>query len=205
LKRIIVQRNMDTNSYYMPFLTGGFTGFCSSFVLCPCDVVKCRAQVLNMSSSGLSGQHTIQKVVGDLLRTKGPRGLYTGMSAQLLRDVPFYASFFGSYEVLCRLLRKASQGQWSDPAIYLLAGGVAGQIGWLCSIVPDSIKSRIQTRDEGFGIAKTAQEIYRKRGLRGFFVGLEVAIVRAFPANAALFVGYELTKELFEATLLGAK
>ena len=46
------------------------------------------------------------------------------------------------------------------------------------------------------------QSIYRARGFRGFFVGLEVAIVRAFPANAALFVGYELTKELFESTLL---
>eukprot|EP01036_Dinobryon_divergens_P034844 gene34844-45082_t len=119
-------------------------GFCSAFVLCPCDVVKCRTQVRNMAVS-VTASHSVTAVLKDILR----------------------------------------------------------QVGWLASIAPDSIKSRIQASEQRVGIVETAQSIYRARGLRGFFVGLEVAIVRAFPANAALFVGYELTKELFESTLLG--
>lgn len=43
------------------------------------------------------------------------------MNAQLLRDIPFYASFFGSYEILCRGLR--AHTDWSDTSVYLVAGG----------------------------------------------------------------------------------
>ncbi len=64
------------------------------------------------------------------------------------------------------------------------------------SIGPDTVKSRIQTSVAPLGIVETAREIYRNRGFSGFFAGIDVAIVRAFPANAALFVGYELAREL---------
>lgn len=72
----------------------------------------------------------------------------------------------------------------------------AGQAGWLASIVPDTVKSRIQTSANPLSFSLTAKEILSTRGWRGFFTGVEVALVRAFPANAALFVGYELTREL---------
>jgi len=118
-----------------------------------------------------------------------------GFGAQLLRDIPFYSSFFGSYDLLCLSLSD-SFPQWSDTFIYFLAGGFAGQIGWAVSIVPDVIKSRIQTSETPSTIRQTTVEIYRVNGLKGFFSGVEVAIIRAFPANAALFVGYELTRAL---------
>ena len=48
-----------------------------------------------------------------------------GFGAQVMRDVPFYASFFGSYEVLGRLLGKAKgPGEGVDTALTLLAGGL---------------------------------------------------------------------------------
>ncbi len=71
----------------------------------------------------------------------------------------------------------------------------AGQIGWIASISPDVVKSRIQTADVPESFAATARAIYRTQGWRGFFTGIEVALIRAFPANAALFVGYELSRE----------
>ena len=36
----------------------------------------------------------------------------------------------------------------------------------------------------------------KKQGIRGLYNGIEVAVIRAFPANAALFLGYEITKKL---------
>lgn len=71
---------------------------------------------------------------------------------------------------------------------------MAGQIGWVVSIAPDSIKSRMQTAETPTTFMGTFRSIVRERGLRGLFLGIEVAIIRAFPANAALFVGYEMTK-----------
>jgi len=73
---------------------------------------------------------------------------------------------------------------------------LAGQVGWTVSIAPDSIKSQIQTSDVKIRILETAKHIYKMRGLRGFFAGIEVAVLRAFPANAALFMGYEYSKQM---------
>ena len=49
------------------------------------------------------------------------RGLYTGIGAQVMRDIPFYASFFGSYDIFCKILKKSTS--WNDTSIYFVAGG----------------------------------------------------------------------------------
>ena len=51
----------------------------------------------------------------------GVGGLYTGIVAQVVRDIPFYASFFGSYDIFCRLLKKNTT--WNDTSIYFVSGG----------------------------------------------------------------------------------
>lgn len=47
LKRLmeLTRKDSDTPSSIEPFLSGGLTGFCTAFVLCPSDVLKCRAQL----------------------------------------------------------------------------------------------------------------------------------------------------------------
>lgn len=124
----------------------------------------------------------------------GFRGLFTGFQIQLTRDVIFYSSFFGTYDASCILLKKYTP--LSDPVIYFLSGGFAGQVAWVLSIATDTIKSRIQTSNESIPptIRETSREIMATQGYRGFFRGIGVAVVRAFPANAALFVGYEYTR-----------
>jgi len=72
---------------------------------------------------------------------------------------------------------------------------IAGQVGWVVSIAPDTIKSRIQTSAQPLSIAATFRSIVAQGGYGGLFAGIQVAIVRAFPANAALFVGYEFAKK----------
>lgn len=52
----------------------------------------------------------------------------------------------------------------------------------------------MQTAETATTFMGTFRSIVRERGVRGLFLGIEVAIIRAFPANAALFVGYEMTK-----------
>ena len=43
-------------------------------------------------------------------------------------------------------------------------------------------------------IIQTIKSILSEHGAKGLFRGIEVAIIRAFPANAALFVAYENTR-----------
>ena len=124
LKRILaLSSSSDTfaapkpPSFAEPFLTGGITGFFTAIVLCPCDIIKCRAQL-----SKATGQDArIREVVRRLVQRDGLRGFYTGFASQVLRDIPFYASFFGTYDVMCRVLKDRTN--WSDARVYFTAGG----------------------------------------------------------------------------------
>lgn len=189
LKRVLQSGPED--SFSKPFITGGITGACSAIVLCPCDILKCRAQV-NIAK-GLA-QQSMTTLTQDILKKQGLRGLYTGFNSQLLRDVPFYSTFFGSYDILCHVMKRFTT--LPETSIYFIAGGLAGQIGWIASIAPDTIKSRIQTSENPLSISQTTRQIIAERGVKGLFAGIEVAVIRAFPANAALFVGYELSRKL---------
>jgi solute carrier family 25 (mitochondrial ornithine transporter) member 2/15 len=117
LKRIF-QTGEENKSIYEPFITGGITGVFSAAVLCPCDVIKCRAQV-NIAR-GLQ-QQSITAMTRSILATHGPSGLYVGFRAQLLRDIPFYSSFFGSYDILCAILKQHTD--LPETSIYFVSGG----------------------------------------------------------------------------------
>ena len=187
--------DMDTadKPWWEPFATGSVTGFFTAFVLCPSDIIKSRAQLSyakNLPADTMS-------VIHRTLNAEGVRGLYAGMGAQILRDVPFYATFFGIYDTFVYLLQRQCPSM-SEPVVYATAGGFAGQIAWVSSIVPDTVKSIIQTVDpsQRKKFWPTLLDIVKTRGVyRGLFAGVEVAVIRAYPANAALFVGYEYTKK----------
>jgi hypothetical protein len=100
------------------FITGGITGALTTLVLTPFDILKCRAQLdIARGNSSLP----MSQVAAKLWRTQGPRGFYVGFASQVMRDCPFYAFFFGSYEISCQLLRKYTHLQ--DPTVYLISGG----------------------------------------------------------------------------------
>lgn len=189
LKRMFQSHSED--SLVKPLVSGAITGALSSLVLCPCDIIKCRAQV-NIAMG--MGKQSLTDITKDIIKKNGLRGLYSGFGPQLLRDVPFYAAFFGTYDILCALFKKYTS--LSDTAVYFVSGGIAGQVGWAVSIAPDTIKSRIQVSDSPLSFMNTARQIIAENGTRGLFAGVEVAIIRAFPANAALFVGYEWSRKL---------
>jgi len=188
LKRLI--REEDLSVYTRPFVTGTITGFFTSFALCTSDVLKCRAQTIR----ALGGQvPTMQEMIAGILRTQGVPGLFTGLHAQFLRDVPFYFSFFGSYDVCVHLMKQNTS--LSDEAVYFIAGGLAGQIGWAVTMPFDVIKSRIQTAEVHPGWAwNVGRDVLREGGVRQLYAGIGPAVVRAFPANSALFLTYEMVK-----------
>ena len=121
LKRYFFQQP-DVNEnrlfhYLHPFINGGITGAFTAVVLCPCDVVKCRAQLSRARGINAS----VRDIVLSLYQTQGIRGLYTGFAAQVMRDIPFYASFFGVYGVCCQYLKASTT--WSDTSVYFVSGG----------------------------------------------------------------------------------
>ncbi|CAM9772657.1 unnamed protein product [Phaeothamnion confervicola] len=132
-----------------------------------------------------------------ILRTQGPRGFFVGLGAQFARDIPFYAAFFGTYDLTRSAAQRHDLGV-PDEVQFFLAGGMAGVGGWVVCMPIDVAKSIIQTSEKPMGLIPTMRHVVRTQGATRLFSGLSAALIRAFPANAALFVVYELVRRNLE-------
>lgn len=143
-------------------------------------------------------------VVRQLYKEGGIRSVYRGSVMTLARDGPGSAAYFASYEYTKRLLSPKDAegkptGELSLPAV-LAAGGAAGIAMWIPVFPVDTIKSRLQSAEGRPTISGTISGLYRNGGLKAFFPGIGPAMLRAVPANAATFLGYELAMKFFDTT-----
>ena len=75
------------------------------------------------------------------LQHSGVGGLYRGFASTVYREVPAYGGQFFAYEALKRLMTPPGEkGNDLHPLKLLLAGGVAGTVGWCLSYPMDFIK-----------------------------------------------------------------
>lgn len=181
--------------FLRPFWMGLVTGVTSAVVLLPSEVIKAKTQVVvgNDQSSSLD-------VYRKMLRQQGWKSLFVGLDAQIMRDGPFYAIFFGGYELFCYMFR-TSVPQMPDEVNYFLSGGLAGILGWTVAMPFDVPKTNVQSRWDTQVVGSYFPEmgrIVRERGVLGLYNGLWPTLVRAFPANAALFLGVEMGKQFFD-------
>ena len=105
--------------------------------------------------------------------------------------------YFGGFEAIKRGLTPTGKDPSDLNAFRVfVAGGFAGIINWVIAIPPDVIKSRIQTAPEGTyrGVVHCFQVLMKQEGPGALFTGVGPAMARAFPANAACFLGVEFSK-----------
>ena len=69
--------------------------------------------------------------------------------------------------------------------------------GWAVTMPFDSIKTVIQTSACGSkSMSSTFRMLVHQHGVSALYNGLSSAVLRAFPANAALFLGVEFIREI---------
>ncbi|KAJ2880882.1 carnitine transporter [Coemansia aciculifera] len=174
---------------------GGFSAIPTTAVMAPMERIKCTLQVGAANSTGVAYKGPADAAMG-IIRTGGFRSLFKGTCATLLRDVPGSVAYFGAYELIKKKLTNQSAGQGSiSPLAIVTAGGLAGMANWAVAIPPDVLKSRLQTSPEGkyTGVRQVFVEMMRVEGPGALFRGIGPAMLRAFPANAACFLGVELS------------
>lgn len=168
--------------------------------------IKCLLQV-QAANPGSTGPKYAGPVdcAKQLYRQGGIRSIYKGTAATLLRDVPASGVYFASYEALKDALKPAGKTK-ADLSVgaTLLAGGTAGILNWSVAIPADVLKSRLQTAPEGTyprGIRDVLVKLRREEGLRALYKGATPVFLRAFPANAACFFGYEIALKFLNRVL----
>nr|XP_055211733.1 mitochondrial glutamate carrier 1 isoform X1 [Gorilla gorilla gorilla]XP_055211734.1 mitochondrial glutamate carrier 1 isoform X1 [Gorilla gorilla gorilla]XP_055211736.1 mitochondrial glutamate carrier 1 isoform X1 [Gorilla gorilla gorilla]XP_055211737.1 mitochondrial glutamate carrier 1 isoform X1 [Gorilla gorilla gorilla]XP_055211738.1 mitochondrial glutamate carrier 1 isoform X1 [Gorilla gorilla gorilla]XP_055211739.1 mitochondrial glutamate carrier 1 isoform X1 [Gorilla gorilla gorilla] len=91
---------------------------------------------------------TATQLTRDLLRSRGIAGLYKGLGATLLRDVPFSVVYFPLFANLNQLGRPASEEK-SPFYVSFLAGCVAGSAAAVAVNPCDVVKTRLQSLQRG--------------------------------------------------------
>ncbi|XP_051870838.1 solute carrier family 25 member 48 [Pristis pectinata] len=221
-QRVICQYRYGEEGRRGPALTdvaaaSAVVGLVTVAIGAPVDLVKIRLQMQTQSVRsaklnfvGAGSIHSIAlnnqplyrgpvHCISRILRNEGIAGLYRGVGAMYLRDIPGYCLYFVPYMLLCDWMMPEGS---TSPNLYSvwLAGGVAGTISWGTATPMDVVKSRLQadgvheTRYKG--ILHCIQQSYQKEGLTVFFKGTAVNAIRGFPMSAAMFLGYEFTLKI---------
>ena len=177
-----------------PFAMGSLTGCCSALVLLPSEIIKAKTQIV------IGKPISSQQILSEMMKKQGPKSLFVGLDAQLCRDASFYAIFFGGYELSCYMLKNMFP-TIPDELNYFMSGGFAGMFGWAIAMPFDVPKTNVQSRYDTKIIGSYIPELIKigkQRGIGGLYSGLLPTLVRAFPANAALFLGVETGKKFFD-------
>ncbi|KAG2468862.1 S2545 protein, partial [Polypterus senegalus] len=206
-----LSQSYPSNSNFPPsftdaFLAGCFAGATQLLVSAPVDLVKVRLQNQTHPHQSVHTACVTSKYRGPvhcaatILQQEGIQGLYRGLGALALRDIPCFGLYFLPYELICYGMTEA--GQQPGTLAVLVAGGCAGVITWACATPMDVIKARLQMDGlEGCryrGILHCVTDSIRTEGFSVLFRGLLLNSVRAFPVNAVTFLSYETLLEIIK-------
>lgn len=178
------------------FKAGMLSGVFTTAIMAPGERIKCLLQVQAANPNVPALYNGPIDCAKKLYRQGGLASIYKGTAATLMRDVPASGVYFASYEWLKKTLTPEGKTA-ADMSVgrTILAGGTAGILNWMVAIPPDVLKSRLQTAPEGSypnGVRDVFKQLIKEEGVKGLYKGATPVFLRAFPANAACFCGYEI-------------
>jgi len=176
-------------------LAGCFAAIYTTPLIAPGERIKCVAQTTDKYGK------SVGEVLKNVYKEGGVKFLSRGAGLTLARDGLGGAFYFGVYETLKQTYMKKNNLTDFPVLPNLICGGMGGSAMWLFVMPLDVVKSRVQIAP----IETTPSMVYKQvlsdfkvKGLGTIYRGLGVAMMRAFPANAACFVGYEKSKKFLK-------
>ncbi|BFZ10655.1 hypothetical protein BsWGS_13694 [Bradybaena similaris] len=195
-KRLQQKHENEVLTYPQLFKAGMLAGVFTTAIMAPGERIKCLLQIQQEASVADRKYKGPVDCVRQLYKEGGIRSIYRGTMATFLRDIPATGMYFTSYEWLQRVLTPEGHDR-SEMSIgrTLFAGGMAGIANWIVAVPPDVLKSRLQTAPHGTypnGVRDVIRHIIKDEGVMSLYKGFTPIMLRAFPANAACFLGYEV-------------
>lgn len=177
-------------------MAGATSAFFTTPILAPGERLKCILQVQTDKSKfkgpGDVGRHLWKEAGGGVA---GLRSINRGFCATFTRDAVASAFYFSTYEYLKKQFTPPGESGPGTLAT-LFCGGIAGIFNWAFAIPFDTMKSKIQINPELYpnGMRDVASQMIKADGSRAIlsmYKGFTAVMLRAFPANAACFLGVE--------------
>ncbi|KAF8174255.1 mitochondrial carrier domain-containing protein [Pholiota molesta] len=164
-------------TFIQSLLAGGIAGTSVDLLFFPIDTIKTRLQ----ASQGF-------RAAG------GFSGIYKGVGSVVVGSAPGAAAFFSTYEAMKNNLHFAEE---LAPVKHMIAASVAEVAACLIRVPTEVIKTRMQTSTYGaLGASSfsSARLVLANDGLRGFYRGFGITVMREIPFTSLQFPLYELLK-----------
>jgi len=199
-KALAVDEENATLSNPVPFwklvAAGGGSGFASTIVLTPVELIKCRLQA-QLNSPGTSLYRGPVDCILRTVREEGLTGLYRGNMSTLAREIPGNMAWFGVYEGAMKVVQTSLHiERKKDVPLYWSAfsGSFAGVAYWAVPYPADTVKSKLQSDQRFFGksFLEVFRIIVREEGISGLYKGCGITCFRAAPSHALIFYFYEV-------------
>ncbi|KAM3381876.1 mitochondrial carrier protein MTM1 isoform X1 [Capsicum galapagoense] len=195
---------------YAPLLAGSLARSLACTSCYPIELAKTRMQAFkDMNKKPAGVWKTLFEVIANVRSTNGTnyglqsyRVLWTGLGAQLARDVPFSAICWSTLEPVRRRLLSLMGDEANVAGVLganFSAGFVAGSIAAAATCPLDVAKTRRQieidpARALTMTTRRTLLEIWRDGGLKGLFTGVGPRVGRAGPSVGIVISFYEVVK-----------
>lgn len=194
IKQAVEKRVPEDKQFLGPLVAGAGSGLVASLIRVPTEVVKQR-----MQSGEFSGAITALK---NITAKEGFRGLYAGYGSFLLRDLPFDAIEFFTYEQLRRTYRTTRlRGSRDINGLETAAiGAAAGAVTGILTTPFDVLKTRLMTQGTSGrykNVVDCAAKIWREEGAKTFFKGWEPRVIWISIGGCVFFSALEEAKKLF--------
>ncbi|KAK9758918.1 Mitochondrial carrier protein [Popillia japonica] len=177
--------------FWIPVIAGGSARIISASIVSPLELIRTKMQSTRLS------YFEIGQALKILVKQNGISGLWKGVFATLLRDVPFSAIYWTSYEFI---KLKTSNGTVPNFSYSFLAGFISGSIAATVTVPFDVVKThqQIELGEQVLSGAdkrpKTTWEIMRQ--LHNEF-GFPPRLIKVAPACAIMIATFEHSKLAF--------
>ncbi|KAI0878943.1 amino acid transporter arg-13 [Hypoxylon argillaceum] len=191
------------------WFTGAFAGAFTSVVLTPIELVKCKVQVPASVDGTVPKVPTVMSVIRDVYKYEGVRGFWHGQMGTFLRESGGCAAWFGSKETATKMFyllnERSATSQLEKDALatevlplwqQAVAGASAGMSYNFLFFPADTVKSRMQTSPVGGTkqnrtFLQEGRALWNQYGLRGFYRGCGITVLRSAPSSAFIFMVFD--------------
>ena len=183
------------------FLSSALTGVVTASLFTPFELVRSRQFV--SSPMALPFRKPVStSVVGAYLaegyqvaKQDGLRALYCGGSYTFPREIIGNVMYFSTYKLARSYLENNEDRLTMSKLVQLrnvaISGALAGVSYWSLVYPIDTLRAMVQARSFGAGGVLPSSSAMGRISVQCLYHGYLPCVVRAMPANAALFIGYE--------------
>lgn len=191
IKQMVIANVPEEKNFLGPLAAGVAAGLASSFVRVPTEVVKTRMQTGEFTHAFTALRTIVAK--------EGARGIFAGYGSFLLRDLPFDAIEFVTYEQLKRAYATAVKRDL-NPGEHSVLGAGAGALTGLVTTPLDVLKTRLMIQGSS-GVYKNvfdcAQKIVAQEGAGALMRGWQPRVMWIGIGGSVFFTVLEASKKFY--------